>query len=61
MTFGAQTFVADSNFAVGAASRPWDQNFAHNDADSWDFSVTMFNTLATNARNVSYEEKSCIL
>ena len=57
ITFGAQTCVADgTGFGAGAATRTWDNNFAFNDAFSWDLRVTAYNPLAPATRNVSYEE-----
>jgi hypothetical protein len=48
--------VASSNFAAGAATSPWDVNFALNDAYSWDICVNASSTTTASAVNVSYEE-----
>ncbi|MCK5397755.1 MAG: hypothetical protein KAJ33_05860, partial [Thermoplasmata archaeon] len=55
VTFGKLTTVANSNFAAGPATAPWDANNALLDADSWDLRVMAYVPLSST-KNVSYEE-----
>jgi hypothetical protein len=57
VTFGQQTYAAAGDgiwdFPTGPLS---DKLFSLNDAESWDFNFTVYDSLNTGARNDSYEE-----
>jgi|GEM_PF-1372587 len=58
VSFGPQTYQADSAFPNGPPSGAnyWDKNFALNDAWSWDLNFTLYDTTSPGARNITYEE-----
>ncbi|MBA3045437.1 MAG: right-handed parallel beta-helix repeat-containing protein [Candidatus Thermoplasmatota archaeon] len=54
VSFGAQTYVAASDFSGGPASNPWDANLALNDVDSWDLKVNA--SISSGVYNNSFAE-----